>query len=184
MPTQEQNGAANAVADTNYVPAVGLKPANFQVDGSGQASYIINITVPPGIAGLQPKLAVNYNHRQPNGILGVGWSITGLSAISRTKANYAIDGFNGAVCYDGLDRFALDGQHLINIQGEYGAAGTLYYTEMQNWDYVKAGATVNEGFTVTRKNGEKWCYGTTEDSRIWQPAPAIYGCGPCIRLLT
>ena len=166
MPVQEQNGAANAVADTDYMPAVGLKPASFQVDGSGQASYTIPVDVPPGIAGLQPKLAINYNHRQPNGILGVGWSITGLSAISRTKANYAIDNFNGAVCYDDLDRLALDGQHLINIQGEYGAADTLYYTEMQNWDYIKAGATADEGFTVTKKNGEKWCYGTTDDSRI------------------
>ena len=51
MPTQEQNGAANVVADTNYMPAVGLKPANFQVDGSGQASYIIRLMYLPELPG-------------------------------------------------------------------------------------------------------------------------------------
>ncbi|MDR6941124.1 RHS repeat-associated core domain-containing protein [Mucilaginibacter pocheonensis] len=166
MATLKQYSTANAVTDTNTIPAVGIKSANFQVDGSGQASYVIPVEVPPGIAGLQPKLEINYNHRQPNGILGVGWSLTGLSAISRTKANYAIDNFNGAVSYDSFDRYALDGQRLINIDGEYGEAGTLYYTELQSWRYVKAGAAADDGFTVTTKNGEKWCYGTTDDSRI------------------
>ena len=155
MATLKQYSTANAVTDTNTVPAVGIKSANFQVDGSGQASYVIPVEVPPGIAGLQPKLEINYNHRQPNGILGVGWSLTGLSAISRTKANYAIDNFNGAVSYDSFDRYALDGQRLINIDGEYGEAGTLYYTELQSWRYVKAGTAADDGFTVTTKNGEK-----------------------------
>lgn len=160
------------VADPNAVPpnvplsAVDHPQGTFEVDGNGEATYRIPIQVPPGIAGAQPRLAVAYGHRQPNGVMGVGWNLSGLSTITRTKATYAVDGFNDAVSYDSKDRFMLDGQRLINVQGDYGQPGTLYYTELQTWNYVKAGATSTSGFNVTRKNGEVWKYGTTQDSRI------------------
>lgn len=156
---------AIAASETN-TSAAGRQQPVFDVDPSGQASYSIPIEVPPGINGQEPKLNLIYNHRQGNGILGTGWGLSGLSAIMRTKAVYAIDGFNGAVSYDSNDRFALDGQRLINVQGDYGAANSVYYTELQTWRYVKAGASDEDGFTVTQKNGELWTYGGTADSRI------------------
>ena len=85
--------------------------------------------------------------------MGIGWSLSGLSTISRTRATYAVDGFNGVINYDSNDRFALDGQSLINITGGYGQPGTVYYTEAQSWRQVKAGSSANDGFTVIMKNG-------------------------------
>ncbi len=163
-----QNVADSTAETSTNVPlsAVDHPQGTFDVDADGQATYRIPIEVPPGIAGAQPQLAVAYGHRQPNGVMGVGWGLTGLSSITRTKATYAVDGFNDAVSYDSKDRFMLDGQRLINVQGEYGQPGTLYYTELQTWKYVKAGATSTSGFNVTTKNGEVWKYGTTADSRI------------------
>jgi RHS repeat-associated core domain len=162
--THEDAVATAAVDPTPS--AVGRPQGNFDVDANGQATYTIPIEIPPGIAGYQPHLEFVYGHRQPNGVLGVGWSLSGLSAITRTKATYAVDGFNAAVSYDSDDRYVFDGQRLINVQGEYGQPGTLYYTELQSWKYVKAGASATDGFNVTTKNGELWKYGATADSRI------------------
>ena len=161
------NGADTAPMDADApISATGCKQPVFDVDPSGQAIYRIPVEVPPGIAGLEPNLELCYSHRQSDQILGVGWSLSGLSAITRIKANYATDGFNGGINYDANDRYALDGQRLINIEGDYGAGDTVYYTEMQSWRYIQAGSTDEEGFTVTMKNGEVWKYGTTPDSRI------------------
>lgn len=160
--------ASTEAANTGASPisAAGLKTGSFEVDPNGQAIYRIPIEIPPGIAGAQPQLEFVYSHRQPNGQMGIGWSVSGLSTISRTRATYAVDGFNGAINYDSDDRFALDGQNLINITGGYGQPGTIYYTELQSWRQVKAGASANDGFTVTMKNGDIGLYGATTDSRI------------------
>ena len=151
---------------TATATAAGLQQGAFSVDASGQASYRIKILTPPGIAGLRPELELVYNHRQSNSTLGVGWGLSGLSAITRTKATYAQDGFNGVVDYSSKDRYVLDGQRLINIQGEYGGAGTVYNTELQSWKMIRAGASPEAGFTVITKNGQVWKYGTTPDSCI------------------
>src|SRR5947207_2992657 len=110
--------SSNAHATNQAPSAAGRHQGTFDVDASGQATYKIPIEVPPGIAGCQPHLELAYSHRQPNSILGVGWSLSGLSAIARSKATYAADGFNGAVAYDANDRYSLDGQRLINIAGD------------------------------------------------------------------
>lgn len=149
--------------------AAGLEPGTFDVDAAGQATYRIPIAVPPGVGGAQPSLALTYGHRQHNGPLGVGWSLSGLSVITRTKATYATDGFNGAVAYDDRDRLTLDGQRLINVQGGYGRPGTIYNTELQGWNKVVAGASPNDGFTVCTRNGEIREYGKTPDSLIFAP---------------
>ncbi|SEU34077.1 FG-GAP-like repeat-containing protein [Stigmatella erecta] len=154
---------------TDSLSAVGLAQGTFQVDANGQATYKLPVDLPPGIANLQPQLSLVYSHRQPNGPLGVGWALSGQSAITRTKATYAVDGFNSAVSYGPEDRFALDGARLINVEGEQGAGGTVYYTEMQSWSRVVAGATPQDGFTVYGKAGEVRAYGTTANSRILAP---------------
>src|SRR5215213_7976199 len=148
------------------VSAVALAPGAFDVDSGGQATYRIEIELPPGTGGAQPKLALGYAHNVPNGVLGVGWGLSGLSAITRVKATYAVDGFNGAVSYGPDDRYALDGQRLIDVEGTYGSPGALYYTELQSWSHVRAGASELDGFRVVAKSGAVSEYGTTPDSRI------------------
>ncbi|NJL26984.1 MAG: hypothetical protein HC897_03425 [Thermoanaerobaculia bacterium] len=146
-----------------------LEPGTFDVDAAGQATYNVPINVPPGLGGAQPKLAFAYGSRQRDGLLGVGWSLSGLSLITRTKATYAVDGFNGAIDYGPDDRLTLDGQRLVNISGGYGEPNTLYYTELQSWNHVRAGATPEEGFTVVTRGGDVHEYGQTADSRILVP---------------
>ena len=162
--SQGKDAYPGSAPDPDHSPsAIGLSQGEFSVDAGGQATFRIPVEVPPGIAGLAPKLELAYGHRQPNGIMGVGWSCNGLSAITRTKATYAVDGFKGAISYDSNDRFSLDGQRLINVKGDYGQPGTVYYTEVQSWNHIQE---MDGGFVVTMKNGTTMEYGTTTDSRI------------------
>ncbi|AOJ04616.1 hypothetical protein WS70_22720 [Burkholderia mayonis] len=146
--------------------AVGLRQGKFEVDVNGQATYHLPIDVPPGIAGVHPRIGLAYGHQQGNSVLGVGWSLTGLSAITRTKATHDVDGFNGCVDYGPNDRYMLDGQRLIAVFGAYGHAGTVYYAEIHDWSKVVAGAAPQDGFIVYLKDGTKREYGTTPDSLI------------------
>jgi hypothetical protein len=149
--------------------AVGSIPATFAVDKGGAASYKIPIRVPPGITGMHPGIYLYYSSRSENGKVGVGWDLMGISAIQRTKAIMAIDGFSGGVNYDANDRFSLDGQRLININGDYGADQTIYHTEIEQWSKVQSIGQSGSGpdhFIVTTKKGTVMEYGNTTDSKI------------------
>ena len=62
---------------------VGTIGGSFDVTLSGTSTYTIPIRLAPGAAGTEPKLALTYDSQSPSGSLGAGWSITGISAITR-----------------------------------------------------------------------------------------------------
>jgi RHS repeat-associated protein len=141
----------------------------FDVGPNGDARYTIAIAVPPGILGFEPKLGLAYSSNAGNGVAGVGWALSGPSAITRCKASPIFDGAWGSIGFDAGDRFCLDGQRLLNTNGAYGTAGSSYRTDLETWRLVLAStATCGAGpcsFTVTSKAGVQWQYGNTPDSR-------------------
>ena len=114
----------------------GATPGSFNVSESGAATYSIPIAVPPGTAGMEPKLSLQYNSQSGNGLLGMGWSLGGLSSISRCPQTQAIDGVRGSVNFDANDRFCLDGQRLMVVSGSYGADGAEYRTEQESFSRI------------------------------------------------
>src|SRR5690349_13670785 len=58
-------------------------PGRFAVSPMGAATYTIPIGVSPGVAGLAPSLQLTYSSHASNGILGWGWSLSGLPTIGR-----------------------------------------------------------------------------------------------------
>ncbi|MFC7205947.1 SpvB/TcaC N-terminal domain-containing protein [Comamonas endophytica] len=146
---------------------------DFSVSSSGAAVYRIPIQLPPGIAGTQPKLALLYNSQAGNGIMGMGWSVEGLSAITRCAKSMATDGTPGAITHSQEDRFCMDGQRLINIAGGYGAADSEYRTEIDGFSKIVAKGAAERNasngpqvFIVKTKDGLTLEYGSTDDSRI------------------
>ncbi len=107
---------------------VGNLSGKFMVNPSGSAVYDIPISAPPGTAKMAPDLSLHYDSSSGNGILGMGFSLQGLTAITRVPSNVAQNGLIHGVDFTSADRFALNGQQLVSTGGTYGADGTEYRT--------------------------------------------------------
>ncbi|MFT7387958.1 MAG: hypothetical protein ACI8VC_001202, partial [Candidatus Endobugula sp.] len=139
---------------------VGSTPAEFNVSG-GSASYSIPIQVAPGRGGMQPDLSLNYTGGG-NGVLGMGWSLGGLSSVHRCSANLEQDGFVAGITFSDKDRYCLDGQRLIPVSGDNGAIGTEYRTEIDGYAQIKSyGGSVNKPsyFIAKTKAGQVITFG-------------------------
>jgi Salmonella virulence plasmid 65kDa B protein len=121
--------------------AAGTTTGSGAVASSGTATYTIPLWTPAGRAGIQPNLALNYSSRAGNGVVGVGWGLSGLPRITRCARTHLLDGEARAIQFadgDRGDRFCLNGERLVTVGGRagpssaYGADGTEYRTEHDN----------------------------------------------------
>jgi len=143
---------------------------------AGAATYNIPIVVPPGRAGMQPSLALVYNSRGGDGVMGMGWSISGLSSIHRCPQTLEQDGQALGVNYSSSDRLCLDGQRLVKVgTGTYGAAGTTYSTEIDSHARItQVGGDLTSSaacFRVEQKDGRILHYGSVTNG-----SPSPTGC--------
>jgi RHS repeat-associated protein len=152
---------------------VGATSGSFRVTEGGAASYSIPLLVPQGTAGVQPELSLAYSSQSGNGPLGVGWSLTGLSAVTRCRQTPEQDaGVTRGVTLTANDRFCLDGQRLVlapGASGSYGSVGQVYRTEIESFTKVQSfgGSAGNPGhFKVWRKDGSVTEYGNTASSAV------------------
>jgi RHS repeat-associated protein len=171
-PTSSTPTVVSVPATDPVSDAVGATLAQFRVDEAGNATYSVPIQVPPGTAGMAPKLALSYNSRLPDGIMGPGWTIEGASQITRCRqtresgdfANTSIpDGNAPPVNYTSTDRFCLDGVRLLLTSGTYGADTSTYSPETDPTTRVTAtvlaGTVGPSAFKVQRKDGTTSTYG-------------------------
>lgn len=179
-PVSAATSVASMPTTTDQVSdAVGATLAQFRVDEGGNATYSIPIQVPPGTAGMTPKLALSYNSRMPGSVMGQGWAIEGASSISRCRQTRESGDFmSGATPVDGnplpinfttTDRFCLDGVRLLlTSSANYGDDGTTYSPETDPTIRVTAHTTTSaigpDSFTVNRKDGSASTYGNTSAS--------------------
>ena len=142
---------------------VGSLTGNLMVSSTGAAVYNIPIDVPPGIAGMEPQLALIYNSQGGNGLLGQGWGLSGLSSITRTGKTLYHDGKVKGILFGGDDRYVLDGQRLISV------GGNEYRTEVESFSKITAHGYAGDGpewFKVQTKTGQTLYYGTTTNGRV------------------
>lgn len=153
----------------------GTLPGELSVTPSGTASYTIPLAVPPGTAGMQPQLALSYDSSGPNGLLGLGWKLDGLSTIHRCAKTIAQDGMAGRIAFDRGDRLCLDGVRLfrfdadpLNADEAYWAFQTgveaEYRTEIEG--FARITREPNGGFKVAFKDGRIHFYGIDSNSAI------------------
>ncbi|MGK3962803.1 RHS repeat-associated core domain-containing protein [Sorangium sp. So ce118] len=104
--------------------AAGTIPGTFSITNTGEAVYTMDLASLPARAGVGPRLQLVYRSDGGDGVLGAGFSLAGLSAITRCPSNLAQDGEIRGVRYDGDDKLCLDGQRLVPVgQGP----GTIEY---------------------------------------------------------
>ena len=143
-------------------PLVGEVEGNFAVTPNGAATYQIPIKMSPGTAGIQPNLSLMYSSGMSSGIMGLGWSLSGLSAISRGNKNPYLDGKYEAISMGLNDVYNIDGNRLILKTGTYGTAGSTYDNEIATFDDITAIGSQGFGpqyFTIVDKNGTTSEYG-------------------------
>lgn len=141
---------------------VGTAPGQFSVSPTGAATYQISIPVPPGVNGLKPSLALLYNSQAGNGLLGQGWSLSGLSVISHCPKTLDQDGVSQLPEDNNSDRLCLDGERLILVGGTYWTTGSTYRTEIDSFKLFTL--TVSNGvttFTAVDRSGLTTTYGAT-----------------------
>ena len=150
----------------NATDLAGRTPTAFDVSQSGAATYSIPVFAPPGTNGMTPRLALVYDHRGTSGSAGRGWSIAGLSAISRCPRTVAADGGNRDVRNDSQDRFCLDGNKLRLTSNPsskpYGSDGATYQTEIETFARITSFGTAGQPatFKLERKDGLIYEYGS------------------------
>ncbi len=168
---------------------VGAIGGVVDVGGLGAATYTIPIEVPQGIGGIQPNLSIVYNSQSGNGLLGWGWNLAGASAITRTGADFYHDGFIKGVDFGHVtgngsgifpfgpntqrifDRFSLDGQRLILVEGSYyGQNNSQYKTEVDGMSkivaYTESGIRGAAKFKVWTADGLIMEYGFNNNARM------------------
>jgi len=137
------------------------------VSPDGAATYSLPLWLPVGRAGVQPELSVNYTSHKGNGLLGLGWSLSTTSQISRCGTTYAQDAKVAPITFTAADAFCLDGQRLVAVQGAYGASNTEYRTEEERFTKVVSLAADANGplqFKVYLKSGRILTYGLLHNS--------------------
>ena len=148
-------------------------PGSLSVSPGGAANYTIPIQISPGTGGMQPNLALGYNSQGSNGSLGIGWTLAGLSVIHRCAQTIVHDGAPGGINHDANDRFCLDGQRLIVVNGlANGANNAEYRTERETFNRIYSFGVCGSGpcwWRIESRSGQIMQYGNTLDSAM-EPA--------------
>jgi hypothetical protein len=148
------------------LPTVGAIPGTFDVTDRGTATYKIDIDVPPG-GPITPELSLRYSSSSGNGALGVGWSLDGLSQISRCQRTFAQDGAAQPVKGTDDDALCLDGQRLERHIDE--GTPAHYRTAVDTFTAIlpmPSGALFPEWFVAYTKDGRILTYGRTGASTL------------------
>ncbi|MES2520911.1 MAG: SpvB/TcaC N-terminal domain-containing protein [Bacteroidota bacterium] len=181
--------AQTSVSGDNF----GYTQGGFGVSDGGAATYNIPFVIPAGTAGLQPKVGLSYSSQGGNSFVGLGWSLSGLSSITRSSKTRAQDETSDAtqqtkavslgIAYNKSDRFSLDGERLvlapdsirttIAFDDNYGNNQTIYYTEQNSFTRVILNENTTtqspQSFKAFTKSGLIFEYGNTSDSRVVDP---------------
>lgn len=164
-----------------------LAQAQLAVSSSGQATASIPIVVPPGIAGMTPNLSLLYADGGISAHLGAGWSLQGISMITRCPAVRSIDNRPRSVEFLPTDKLCLDGQRLVPVDGS-GAPTTIALGDASGvpvgtpyWEYRTERGTYARIRAYGRADGLGGSGGLAANGpatfKVWTKAGQIYEYG-------
>lgn len=128
--------------------------SSFAGNSDGTFRTSIPIEVPP-YHGLEPKLGLNYSSANGYGFVGVGWSLSGFSAIQRRGSKHA------GPTYAVTDEFLLDGNLLVACSRAMSSPGCLaggtHATEIESYVRISRDSSQNT-WTVWQRDGTRAVY--------------------------
>ena len=127
-PAADKNGVSPQVISLPSGPGSiqGLGESFQPQLNSGSGTFSVPIQLPSAATGFAPALSIDYHTGQGNGIVGIGWKLSGPTMVSRNMDHglpFYIDGpngvdddFDGAIDNPGeIDRFS--GVNHYRLQG-------------------------------------------------------------------
>ncbi|WP_375757800.1 RHS repeat-associated core domain-containing protein [Corallococcus exercitus] len=117
-------------------PSTATTPYTADVTGDGAASVSIPLWTPEGRAGIQPRLALSYNSRGPDGPLGVGFNLVGLSQVTHCPRTLVQDGASQAVdvnAHWSNALYCLDGERLVLVSASNSEGLPEFRTERESY---------------------------------------------------
>lgn len=165
-----------STAETDSMVDIG---GSFSVSNSGAATYELALNTPAGTKGVKPSLSVSYSSKRGNSIMGHGWLLGGIPAITRCRATAYTDGIAGAISFSSGDRFCLGNKRLILTEGDsYGQVGAVYRTEMDGFYDVESVGGVDgapDYFVIHGRNGGQSTYGAPGEDNSEQKGRLLDG---------
>lgn len=153
-----------------HATTVGTLPGELVVD-QGVAQYQIPINLPQGRGGNTPKLSISYSSQgSTNTIVGPGFSLSGLSSISRCGSTISTDGEVRAIDFSEHDNFCFDGARLVTVEGTKGQDSSVYRLEMDNYSKVTLHGNAQDNssyFTVQTKDGDHLTFANQFHNQSW-----------------
>ncbi len=165
---------------TGAEPVPGSLKGDFSVSLGGSAQYSVPIAVPEGTSGMTPKLVLTYDSNAGPGNLGLGWSVGGLSYISRTTKTKLIDGEVAPIAFTNSDALMLDGSRLVPVGAN--AGHRLLAKAIDDQTRVEEVTNANGIHYIARtKAGLRMYYGDVPASRIQTNSGKVL-IWPCVRI--
>jgi len=130
----------------------------------------LSLTLPPGRAGVVPDLSLVYDSSAGDGVLGMGFSLTGISSITRCPKNLAQDGEVSAITLTSTDNLCLDGRRLKKVAEWPGFEEFRTFPDslskiVASFPNGWSSAAGPQSFRIFTREGLILDYGTTSDSR-------------------
>lgn len=153
----------------NEIETPGSTDAQFAVTPNGGVAYSVPIRVPPGTAGVEPKLALSYNSRGGPSVVGFGWAVSGLSAVQRGSRNKFEDGTVRGVYLDQNDALYLDGEKLVQVSTDANASFREFRTRVDSYSRIRAYEWNAQGpkrLIVETRAGLRLHFGSSDASRV------------------
>lgn len=160
----------NVVVPTAGHP--GWTSGSFGVSGDGAATYHVPLWTPAGRAGIEPHLSLEYSSRAGDSIVGMGWSIAGLSAITRCARTRSVDGELGPApvsfeesifCLDGVRLVPADPAAIGNLPGRL----RPIRNSSSSIEVLGTNAVTPDGFVVHDGSGRRLTYEPRVTGRRW-----------------
>src|SRR5262245_30854942 len=107
MPPLSVPASTLVATDATDGDCTGQLDGEFTVTPEGAAVFQLPLWVPPGRNGLQPDLSLQYDSRNGQGFLGVGWTLIGIPKITRGQRRFSEGEQIRPIQFDSTDNFAL-----------------------------------------------------------------------------
>ncbi|MEM7608740.1 MAG: SpvB/TcaC N-terminal domain-containing protein, partial [Myxococcota bacterium] len=139
------------------------------VSDSGQATWQLPLTVPPGRAGWEPDLTLSYSSARGSSVYGVGFELSVGSRIHRCGQDIDLDGDTTAIRFTDDDRLCLDGQRLVatDATSDYWGSAAEYRVEHRSVDRIRRSSVSGFVFEITHRDGSRTFYGGQSQSSVF-----------------